>query len=87
MRSVSKSVSKKLINPESEEYLFAAARRGVALCRDRYEDAHPQCGYGKLALCRTDCVDGACRICQRKPSGGHSCALPRGADTQRGPPI
>ena len=42
--------------------LVKAHRQCVALAWDRSEAQQPQCGFGRLAQCCDDCLEGPCRV-------------------------
>ena len=57
-----KQIHKKSADPAVNSLLVQAKRSGVELSWDRAETQQPQCGFGRLNLCCTDCGDGPCRI-------------------------
>jgi carbon-monoxide dehydrogenase catalytic subunit len=50
------------ICPASIEALKVAEREAILTAWDRYEAQLPQCGFGELGLCCTNCLQGPCRI-------------------------
>ena len=57
-----KQVQKKSADKAVNAILIQAKRSGVELAWDRAESQQPQCGFGRLNLCCTDCGEGPCRI-------------------------
>ncbi|MDU4959189.1 MAG: hypothetical protein E6X17_00795 [Sporomusaceae bacterium] len=62
-----KQVQKKTLDPAVGQMLLTARRRRLPLAWDRAEGQQPRCGFGRLALCCSDCQEGVCRI---NPFGG-----------------
>ncbi|HWR07605.1 hypothetical protein [Sporomusa sp.] len=56
-----KEVHKKSIDPAVNQALVTAYRSKTPLIWDRAEAMQPQCGFGRLAICCSDCQDGPCR--------------------------
>ncbi|QDR78912.1 hypothetical protein [Sporomusa termitida] len=56
-----KAVHKKSIDPAVNQVLVAAYRSQTPLIWDRAEALQPQCGFGRLAICCSDCQEGPCR--------------------------
>ena len=56
-----KQVQKKSADKAVNAMLIQAKRSGTELAWDRAETQQPQCGFGRLSLCCTDCNDGPCR--------------------------
>ncbi len=56
-----KAVHKKSIDPAVNQTLVAAYRSQTPLIWDRAEAMQPQCGFGRLAICCSDCQEGPCR--------------------------
>ncbi len=56
------SIQRKTISDDARSILLRAAREQQGLVWDRLEDMQPQCGFGRLALSCTDCLEGPCRI-------------------------
>jgi hypothetical protein len=69
----------KTVDPISQSFLVAAARRGIKLNWDRYERLQPQDGFLRVGLsCPFGCMQGPCRIdpFERGPDRG-LCGLDR----------
>ena len=56
------AVQKKSGFPEAKGLFIRAFRENHSLIWDRYEAMQPQCGFGRLGISCTDCLDGPCRI-------------------------
>lgn len=56
-----KNVHKKSLDSAVNQVLVAAYRSRTTLIWDRAEAMQPQCGFGRLAICCTDCQEGPCR--------------------------
>ncbi|TCL37697.1 prismane/CO dehydrogenase family protein [Anaerospora hongkongensis] len=56
-----KNVYKKSQDSAVNQVLAAAYRSRTPLIWDRAEAMQPQCGFGRLAICCTDCQEGPCR--------------------------
>ena len=67
-----KQIHKKSADPAVNSLLVQAKRSGVELSWDRAETQQPQCGFGRLNLCCTDCGDGPCRISPFEADGGQT---------------
>lgn len=57
-----KEVRKKSADAAVNQMLLNAYRRQISLSWDRSENMQPQCGFGKLSICCSDCHEGPCRI-------------------------
>lgn len=57
-----KEVRKKSADTAVNQMIVKAYRQQVALTWDRAEAMQPQCGFGRLAICCTDCFEGPCRV-------------------------
>lgn len=57
-----KQVSKKSADEAVNQMLLNAYRRQIPLAWDRAENMQPQCGFGKLSICCSDCHEGPCRV-------------------------
>jgi hydroxylamine reductase (hybrid-cluster protein) len=57
-----KEVRKKSADAAVNQMIAKAHREGVALVWDRAEAMQPQCGFGRMAICCTDCLEGPCRV-------------------------
>ena len=55
-------VSKKSIDKATQEMLEKAAKESITTIWDRHEAMQPQCGFGQLGICCTNCLLGPCRI-------------------------
>lgn len=56
-----KEVHKKSMDAAVNRMLISAYRSKTSLIWDRAEAIQPQCGFGRLAICCSDCQDGPCR--------------------------
>ncbi|MDR3590614.1 MAG: hypothetical protein P4N41_13255 [Negativicutes bacterium] len=76
-----KEVRKKSADPAVNQMIVKAYRQQVDLAWDRAEAMQPQCGFGRLAICCTDCFEGPCRVnpfadeAQRTTCGRDQAAL------------
>ena len=57
-----KQVFKKSTDEAVNQMLLTAYRRQIPLAWDRAENMQPQCGFGKLSICCSDCHEGPCRV-------------------------
>lgn len=57
-----KQVFKKSVDEAVNQMLLTAYRRQIPLAWDRAENMQPQCGFGKLSICCSDCHEGPCRV-------------------------
>lgn len=57
-----KQVHKKSTDEAVNQMLVSGYKRHIDLAWDRAENQQPQCGFGKLSLCCSDCYAGPCRI-------------------------
>jgi len=57
-----KQVHKKSTDEAVNQMLLSAYKRHIDLAWDRAETQQPQCGFGRLSLCCSDCYAGPCRI-------------------------
>jgi carbon-monoxide dehydrogenase catalytic subunit len=55
-------VEERSIDKASQEMLKKAAEEKINLAWDRLEEMQPQCGFGSLGICCTNCNMGPCRI-------------------------
>ncbi len=53
---------RKTSDKATERLVVAAAKQGVDLNWDRYEQQVPMCGFGRLGVCCTACTQGPCRV-------------------------
>ena len=76
-----KEVRKKSVDSAVNQMIVKAYRQQVDLAWDRAEAMQPQCGFGRLAICCTDCFEGPCRVnpfaaeAQRTTCGRDQAAL------------
>jgi hydroxylamine reductase (hybrid-cluster protein) len=56
-----KEVRKKSADAAVNQMIGKAYREQVGLAWDRAEAMQPQCGFGRMAICCTDCLEGPCR--------------------------
>ncbi|EGO65675.1 carbon-monoxide dehydrogenase catalytic subunit [Acetonema longum] len=56
-----KDVHKKSLDAAVNQVLLTAHRSRMPLVWDRAEAMQPQCGFGRLSICCTDCQEGPCR--------------------------
>ncbi len=52
----------KSVDKASQEMIDKAAKERIGLAWDRLESMEPQCGFGQLGVCCTNCSMGPCRI-------------------------
>ena len=57
-----KQVHMKSTDEAVKQVLVSAYKRHIGLAWDRAETQQPQCGFGRLSLCCSDCYAGPCRI-------------------------
>lgn len=57
-----KDVRQKSADPAVNQLLIKAYRQRDTLIWDRLDAMQPQCGFGRLAICCTDCYEGPCRV-------------------------
>ena len=57
-----KEIRKKSIDAATNEMLIKAYKANTEVIWDRAEASQPQCGFGRLAICCTDCSEGPCRV-------------------------
>jgi hydroxylamine reductase (hybrid-cluster protein) len=57
-----KEVRKKSADSAVNQMLVKAYRQQTDLAWDRAEAMQPQCGFGRLAICCSDCAEGPCRV-------------------------
>jgi hydroxylamine reductase (hybrid-cluster protein) len=57
-----KEIRKKSMDAATNEMLVKACKAHKDVIWDRAEEAQPQCGFGRLSLCCTDCLEGPCRV-------------------------
>lgn len=57
-----KEVRKKSADSAVNQMLVKAYRQQTDLAWDRAEAMQPQCGFGRLAICCSDCLEGPCRV-------------------------
>ena len=57
-----KQVLMKSTDEAVKQVLVSAYKRHIGLAWDRAEGQQPQCGFGRLSLCCSDCYAGPCRI-------------------------
>ena len=57
-----KEVRKKSADPAVNKMLVKAWRQQTELAWDRADALQPKCGFGRLAVCCTDCHEGPCRV-------------------------
>jgi hydroxylamine reductase (hybrid-cluster protein) len=56
-----KVVQKKSVDAATNAMLVKANRRQTELAWDRAEAMQPQCGFGRMSICCSDCNEGPCR--------------------------
>ena len=56
-----KEIRKKSIDAATNEMLIKAYKANTEVIWDRAEASQPQCGFGRLSICCTDCSEGPCR--------------------------
>lgn len=57
-----KEIRKKSIDAATNEMLIKACKANTEVIWDRAEAGQPQCGFGRLNICCTDCSEGPCRV-------------------------
>lgn len=57
-----KEIRKKSIDTATNEMLIKACKANTEVIWDRVEAGQPQCGFGRLSICCTDCAEGPCRV-------------------------
>jgi hydroxylamine reductase (hybrid-cluster protein) len=57
-----KEIRKKSIDTATNEMLIKAHRAKTEVIWDRADAAQPQCGFGRMSICCTDCYEGPCRV-------------------------
>ncbi|EAX48341.1 Prismane [Thermosinus carboxydivorans Nor1] len=57
-----KQVRKKSADAAVNQMIIKAYRSQTELTWDRAEAMQPQCGFGRLSICCSDCYDGPCRV-------------------------
>lgn len=57
-----KQVQKKSADMAANQMITAAYRKQIDLVWDRSESMQPQCGFGRMGICCSDCWEGPCRI-------------------------
>ena len=57
-----KEVRRKSVDPAVNHLLLKAYRQNDTLAWDRLDAMQPQCGFGRLAICCTECFEGPCRV-------------------------
>jgi len=57
-----KEVHKKSIDSAVNQLLLKASSQQIPLAWDRAEVMQPQCGFGRLAICCSECQEGPCRV-------------------------
>jgi hydroxylamine reductase (hybrid-cluster protein) len=57
-----KELHKKSADSGVNQMIVKAHRENIELAWDRSEAMQPQCGFGRLAICCTDCLEGPCRV-------------------------
>ncbi|MBM3251606.1 MAG: anaerobic carbon-monoxide dehydrogenase catalytic subunit [Candidatus Omnitrophica bacterium] len=55
-------VTKRSVDPATQEVLKHIEGQSIKTTWDRYEEMQPQCGFGQLGICCTNCYLGPCRI-------------------------
>jgi len=56
-----KDIRKKSFDAATNEMLIKAYRTKTEVIWDRADAAQPQCGFGRMSICCTDCYEGPCR--------------------------
>jgi hydroxylamine reductase (hybrid-cluster protein) len=56
-----KEIRKKSFDAATNEMLIKAYRTKTEVIWDRADAAQPQCGFGRMSICCTDCYEGPCR--------------------------
>jgi hydroxylamine reductase (hybrid-cluster protein) len=57
-----KELRKKSADSAVNQAIVKAYREQIELVWDRAEALQPQCGFGRMAICCTDCLEGPCRV-------------------------
>jgi len=57
-----KELRKKSADAAVNQAIAKAYREQIELTWDRAEAMQPQCGFGRMAICCTDCLEGPCRV-------------------------
>jgi hydroxylamine reductase (hybrid-cluster protein) len=57
-----KELRKKSVDAAVNQAMVKACREQIELTWDRAEAMQPQCGFGRMAICCTDCLEGPCRV-------------------------
>jgi len=57
-----KELRKKSADAGVNQAIVKACREQIELTWDRAEVMQPQCGFGRMAICCTDCLEGPCRV-------------------------
>jgi hydroxylamine reductase (hybrid-cluster protein) len=57
-----KEIRKKSIDAATNAMLIKAHRSKAEVIWDRADAAQPQCGFGRMSICCTDCFEGPCRV-------------------------
>ena len=57
-----KELRKKSADAAVNQVIAKAYREKIELVWDRAEAVQPQCGFGRMAICCTDCLEGPCRV-------------------------
>jgi hydroxylamine reductase (hybrid-cluster protein) len=57
-----KELRKKSVDSGVNQLIVKAYREKTELVWDRAEAMQPQCGFGRMAICCTDCMEGPCRV-------------------------
>ena len=57
-----KELRKKSADSAVNQAIVKAYREQIELAWDRAEALQPQCGFGRMAICCTDCLEGPCRV-------------------------
>jgi hydroxylamine reductase (hybrid-cluster protein) len=57
-----KEIRKKSIDAATNELLKRAYKTKTDVIWDRVEASQPQCGFGRLSICCSDCSEGPCRV-------------------------
>ena len=57
-----KELRKKSADSAVNQVIVKAYREQTELVWDRAEALQPQCGFGRMAICCTDCLEGPCRV-------------------------
>jgi hydroxylamine reductase (hybrid-cluster protein) len=67
-----KELRKKSADPAVNQAIVKAYREQTELVWDRAEALQPQCGFGRMAICCTDCLEGPCRVSPFSENGEKS---------------